>query len=421
MKPLQTFYTVALFAIFGCINIHAQELHTESNAGSIANESNAITGWVPQNDNVTTVSVETSDVYGGSYAIRIETIAEAASRGKYIFTTTANTQYKIVIHAKSLSLDGGFWSWDGFSDFAGVDFYGTGWHRYEFNVTASGTSATLKVYAGAPSTIGEAVLIDNISIQELDSSPPTQPGQPTLVSKTSNSVFFNWTAAGDDIGVTGYKVYQNNVAVDTLSNVLEYTADQLTPSTPYQFHVTALDYYENESPASLFLDVTTDPAPAGGGNAEWAKNGTTASYSDEVAIGSNSVPSGYKLAVDGKLITEEVRVEFSGTWPDYVFEEGYDLPSLQEVQKHIDQHGHLPNIPSAEEVHANGMDVGEMNKLLLEKIEEMTLYIILLESTQKLHEKRLEQQNEKLAKITLFEKELEAQKVILEKFTTAKK
>ncbi|MEX0360810.1 MAG: fibronectin type III domain-containing protein, partial [Allomuricauda sp.] len=322
------------------------------------------------------VSVETSDVYEGSYALRIETIAEASSRGKYTFTTTANTQYKIVIHAKSLSLDGGFWSWDGFSDFAGVDFYGTGWHRYEFNVTASGTSATLKVYAGAPSTIGEAVLIDNISIQELDSSPPTQPGEPTLVSKTSNSVFFNWTAAGDDIGVTGYKVYQNNVAKDTISNVLDYTADQLTPSTPYQFHVTALDYYGNEGPASPFLDVTTDPVPAGGGNAEWTKNGTTASYTGEVAIGTSSVPSGYKLAVDGKLIAEEVRVEFSGTWPDYVFKEGYDLPTLEEIQKHIDEHGHLPNIPSAKEVEADGMDVGEMNKLLLEKIEEMMLYII---------------------------------------------
>ncbi|TMU55660.1 fibronectin type III domain-containing protein [Flagellimonas algicola] len=355
----------------------AQELHTESNAGSIANESNAITGWTPQNQNVTTVSVETSDVYEGSYALRIETIAEAASRGKYTFTTTANTQYKIVIHAKSLSLDGGFWSWDGFSDFAGVDFYGTGWHRYEFNVTASGTSATLKVYAGAPSTIGEAVLIDNISIQELDSSPPTQPGQPTLVSKTSNSVFFNWTAAGDDIGVTGYKVYQNNVAVDTLSNVLDYTADQLTPSTPYQFHVTALDYYENESPASLFLDVTTEAAPAGGGNAEWTKNGTTASYSDAVAIGTSSVPSGYKLAVDGHIRTREIRVD-QDTWPDYVFNKDYDLPTLEEIQEYINIHGHLPNIPSAEEVETNGMAVGEMNKLLLEKIEELTLHVIQL-------------------------------------------
>ena len=172
----------------------AQELHTESNAGSIANESNATTGWIPQIGSVTSVSVETSDVYQGSYALRIETIGSGSSRGKYIFTTTANTQYKIVIHAKSLTPDGGFWSWDGFSDFTGVDFTGTGWNRYEFNVTASGTSATLKVYAGAPSAIGEAVLIDNISIQELDSSPPTAPTQLTETSKTSNAVDLSWTA-----------------------------------------------------------------------------------------------------------------------------------------------------------------------------------------------------------------------------------
>jgi len=95
-----------------------------------------------------------------------------------------------------------------------------------------------------------------------------------------------------------------------------------------------------------------------------------------VAVGTASVPTGYKMAIDGKLITEEVKVQVSGNWPDYVFKEDYPLLSLEEIQKHIQEKGHLPNMPSAKEVEANGVELGEMNKLLLEKIEELTLYIL---------------------------------------------
>ncbi|UJH68660.1 hypothetical protein [Allomuricauda sp. SCSIO 65647] len=93
-----------------------------------------------------------------------------------------------------------------------------------------------------------------------------------------------------------------------------------------------------------------------------------------IGIGTTNVPSGYKLAVDGKVIAEEIKVETG--WADYVFREGYDLPTLEEVEKHIKEKGHLINIPSAKEVEENGVQLGEMNKLLLEKIEELTLYIL---------------------------------------------
>ena len=83
----------------------------------------------------------------------------------------------------------------------------------------------------------------------------------------------------------------------------------------------------------------------------------------------------YKLAIEGHVRAREVRVD-QDTWPDYVFKEDYDLPSLEEIQKHIQEKGHLPNIPSAKEVKANGMEIGEMNRLLLEKIEELTLHAI---------------------------------------------
>lgn len=94
----------------------------------------------------------------------------------------------------------------------------------------------------------------------------------------------------------------------------------------------------------------------------------------KVGIGAEQIPNGYKLAVKGKILAEEIKVETG--WADYVFKQGYDLPSLKEVEQHILEKGHLINIPSATEVEENGIQLGEMNKLLLEKIEELTLYTL---------------------------------------------
>lgn len=95
-----------------------------------------------------------------------------------------------------------------------------------------------------------------------------------------------------------------------------------------------------------------------------------------VVIGSIAPATGYKLSVDGKVICEELKVQTSGSWPDYVFADNYDLPSLSEIENHIKANKHLPGIPSAKEAEAEGIEVGQMQKKLLEKIEELTLYVI---------------------------------------------
>ena len=99
----------------------------------------------------------------------------------------------------------------------------------------------------------------------------------------------------------------------------------------------------------------------------------TITGSGNVGIGTSTPQS--KLAVNGKITAKEVEVTLSG-FPDYVFEEDYDLLTLQEVEAHIKEFGHLPNVPSAQEVDENGLGLGEMNKMLLEKVEELTLYAI---------------------------------------------
>ncbi len=93
-----------------------------------------------------------------------------------------------------------------------------------------------------------------------------------------------------------------------------------------------------------------------------------------VAIGSSTTGT-HKLAVDGTIGAREIVIEV-GDWSDFVFEDDYTLPSLKDVETHIKENGHLKDIPSAQEVEENGVSVGEMNAKLLQKVEELTLYII---------------------------------------------
>ncbi|OXB15872.1 hypothetical protein B0A68_08950 [Flavobacterium reichenbachii] len=82
-----------------------------------------------------------------------------------------------------------------------------------------------------------------------------------------------------------------------------------------------------------------------------------------------------KLDVKGTVHSQEVLVDMKD-WSDFVFKKEYNLPTLEEVEKHIAEKGHLENMPSEEEVLNNGINVGEMNAKLLQKIEELTLYMI---------------------------------------------
>jgi hypothetical protein len=98
-----------------------------------------------------------------------------------------------------------------------------------------------------------------------------------------------------------------------------------------------------------------------------------------VVIGENlQTPAGYMLYVDDGILTERVKVAVVGTedWSDHVFEPEYQLMSLAEIEHFIHQNKHLPGIPSADKVVEEGVDLLEMNAMLLEKIEELTLHII---------------------------------------------
>ena len=95
-----------------------------------------------------------------------------------------------------------------------------------------------------------------------------------------------------------------------------------------------------------------------------------------------------KLTVNGKIKANEIRVDGTGA-PDYVFEESYKAATLQDVESYIKKNKHLPEVPSAKEFERDGIAVGEMNKLLLKKIEELTLHLIEKDKKISDQEKRL--------------------------------
>jgi len=124
---------------------------------------------------------------------------------------------------------------------------------------------------------------------------------------------------------------------------------------------------ENKNSLNNFKFTTTAP------NETYASTKLFIGNNGNIGIGTESPDA--KLAVNGDVHAKEVRIDLTG-WPDYVFEEAYVLPTIEEVERHINEKGHLINIPSATEVETGGLHVSDMIKKQQEKIEELTLYII---------------------------------------------
>ncbi|NQX41297.1 hypothetical protein SAMN05421820_107161 [Pedobacter steynii] len=105
-----------------------------------------------------------------------------------------------------------------------------------------------------------------------------------------------------------------------------------------------------------------------------------------------------KLSVNGNIRAREVKVE-AGNWPDYVFAKDYKMESLKELEAYILKHQHLPEIPSAKEVEKEGISLGVMNKLLLQKIEELTLHLIEKDKALSLQNEKIQLQEIRMDKL----------------------
>ncbi|WP_052266450.1 hypothetical protein [Pedobacter kyungheensis] len=129
---------------------------------------------------------------------------------------------------------------------------------------------------------------------------------------------------------------------------------------------------------SAGVNSSRSPIPYGGGpNSYFSKLYIDADLTAMGNVGIGTSTPTEKLSVNGKIRAKEIKVEASN-WPDYVFEEGYKVETLQKLEGYIKANKHLPGMPAAKEVETNGIAVSEMLKLQQQKIEELTLYIIQL-------------------------------------------
>jgi hypothetical protein len=108
------------------------------------------------------------------------------------------------------------------------------------------------------------------------------------------------------------------------------------------------------------------------------------------SVGIGTTTPKAKLAVNGDILAKKVTVSLNNL-PDYVFNTNYSLRSLNEVEQYIQQHHHLPEVPSAEEVKKDGLNLGDNQATLLKKIEELTLYVIEMEKNQKQQQQEIQQ------------------------------
>jgi hypothetical protein len=109
----------------------------------------------------------------------------------------------------------------------------------------------------------------------------------------------------------------------------------------------------------------------------------------DVGIGIGTTNPQYKLDVNGTIRATEIKVETG--WADFVFDNSYELRTLNDVKSFISKNKHLPDMPSASEVKKNGVNVGETQVKLLQKIEEMTLYILQQQENIEKLQKKIEQ------------------------------
>ncbi len=190
-------------------------------------------------------------------------------------------------------------------------------------------------------------------------------------------------------------------------------------STTFKSKNTNTDYHHfirNGGGAAVYVNQTSSEGDKAilrlSSGSDIANEGVkfTVENNGSVGIGTTN-PGIWKLAVNGNIRAKEIKVETG--WSDFVFLEDYKLPTLKEVENHINEKGHLKDIPSAKEVDENGIFLGEMDSKLLQKIEELTLYTIQ-------QQKEIENLKKENKEITLLNKKLLELQSRLEKLESEK-
>ncbi|WP_461105014.1 hypothetical protein [Spirosoma koreense] len=252
-------------------------------------------------------------------------------------------------------------------------------HQAGYNNTASSntfvgyqtgmnnTGGTNNTFVGASANVPSGSNLSNVTVVGYNAQ-----------ATASNSVILGNEAS---VGI-GNTAPQNKLEITKgVANQSGLRFTNLTSSSPARLQ-NQTRFLTVDASGDVVLASLNSSSREGAASAPWQASGENLQNTNAggVLIGSgiSKTPAGYRLYVADGILTEKVKVAVKSTddWSDRVFEKGYTLKSLQEVEQHIRQQGHLPSVPSAAEVVEKGIDLGKMDAKLLEKIEELTLYLI---------------------------------------------
>ncbi len=162
-----------------------------------------------------------------------------------------------------------------------------------------------------------------------------------------------------DMDITG--TLRSTYLINTTANILQSDADGLISSTSISTLKNELNYWQSTSTS---IGAGSDIKFMGG----------AVGIGEEPIVFTNL--NKYKLLVNGSIGAKEVVIKATGPWPDYVFAKDYRLQNLIEIEQYLKQYRHLPNMPSAAEIEANGQSLSEIQRLQQQKIEELFLYVL---------------------------------------------
>lgn len=238
------------------------------------------------------------------------------------------------------------------------------------------------LYITAPNATPTGGIITNATAHEMFTTGQDLWIQSNASSGSANTIINGNTVGNVGIGTTNpvAKLHVNGNVLVAAGNYLRFGTEDV--NTGYLAISNSSCCYNNyaDIKGSLYFRNTNN----GYGNVESVAMGIQSDGTVTIGVWEkydNSITDtdGHKLMVNGGILCEKVKVIEDVPNSDHVFESDYDLKSIEEVKTFIEENKHLPEVPSAEEFKENGYSVGEMDDLLLRKVEELTLYIIQLE------------------------------------------
>ena len=271
-----------------------------------------------------------------------------------------------------------------------------------YEIESGSNNVSIGAYSLQQNTDGsENVAIGNMALQN-----PFEPNSFEQYRNTAIGHKAAWNIAGDGNIAVGYEAGNNmdagddNIYIGNLSGTKTTGGTQIGGDNIFignnTSYAPAIGSTMIENAVAIGNDVVIPNSnifvignELNSANRSIDMNGETsikhnAFVGEKLGVNTASIPTDYHLAVNGAIIAEEIRVELNNNWPDYVFDTTYQLKSIPELTDFIEKNNHLPGMPSADKINDEGYHLGEIQRKMMEKIEELTLYIIQLHDSNEL-------------------------------------